>query len=52
MLTFKNCTNHSVEFFHLLDLKLGKKGKHVVYYRHVVWDMYMFFFMWCTLMLK
>jgi hypothetical protein len=29
-----------------------KKGKHVVYYRHVVWDMYMFFFMWCTLMLK
>lgn len=27
MLTFKNCTNHSVEFFHLLDLKLGKKRK-------------------------
>ena len=30
MLTFKNCTNHSVEFFHLLDLKLGKKRENML----------------------
>ena len=30
MLTFKNCTNHSVEFFHLLDLKLGKKKENML----------------------
>ena len=50
MLTFKNCTNHSVEFFHLLDLKLGKKKENMLCITDMLYGM--FFFMWCTLMLK